>query len=76
MATNEKAAPMPVGTATNTATYLTNSSLLLARTPDHSKACPIRPVDRDSTPHCWGERCTAFRLLNATHGICSLIERG
>lgn len=76
MATNETAAPMPVGTATKTATNLLNSSVLLPRTPDHSKCCPIRMVDRDGTPHCWGDRCAAFRPLNVTHGICLLIERG
>ena len=76
MATNDKATPMPVGTAANTTTYLANSSPPLARTPDYSKLCPIRVVDRDGTPHCWGERCAAFRPLNGTHGVCLLIERG
>lgn len=76
MATNEKATRFVPGVALSTATYLTDSSALLARTPDLSRNCPFRAVEREGTAHCWGGRCAAFRPLNATHGICLLIERG
>lgn len=43
----------------------------LSRT-DGYKLCPLRSAD---TPHCWGARCAAFRLITETIGVCVLIER-
>lgn len=39
--------------------------------------CPIRPFIKFNFNEigCWGERCAAYRAVNATHGLCVLIER-
>ena len=41
--------------------------------PDGYKLCPLRNGD---APPCWGARCASFRPLNATQGVCLLIEGG
>lgn len=79
MATNVKAVPALPGTALNAATCA-QSSIRLPRdtTPVVHGAwpmCPFRVIEPGENPRCWGERCAAFRPVDAAWGVCLLIER-
>jgi hypothetical protein len=52
--------------------------LLPARISDFNShpICPFRSITESHDGWCSGERCAAYRQVDAEHGVCVLIERG